>query len=497
MEQEGFHARERFPTYQYKAVECHNPTTIDVDEALTIRRVFWCIFGLKFLVQINTTSLELPLLRLVEHTVCKAYLGTNLDEIDEDICKVPAVQDKVARIMGYKSTFDSLPCLLTAMIYGSLSSRHGRKLVVMLSLTGQFMSWMWIVLLGFFANKLPVELIWLSSLLLFIGGGRSVEMSILYTSLCDAAAWNRRTSLLLFLHGCDGIAGLIGYPLGSVLMQYRLWAPFGLAGIAFALQCVFLWFMPETSPYIAARIAPPNPALTPEQDLDSEENELLHPGRIPSNKVKGLSCDQLTFETRTSDIRVFCEHPGLRIIFLMFFFKRIAFASERFAFQYASERLHKKIFQTFWMGAFVNAGTLLSNSVLLPLLTRTLNSPVKDVWVIHGSLIDLVAGVAILWRGCSLLLLGIGLFICGLGEGLEVGLQSLGSYIVGEAKLATFFSFVSILSVAGELLGGPIMAISYAVRDKDKQPLGLCYLLSAVLFGCLLIIAYRIKTSQQ
>jgi hypothetical protein len=74
----------------------------------------------------------------------------------------------------------------------------------------------------------------------------------------------------------------------------------------------------------------------------------------------------------------------------------------------------------------------------------------------------------------------LGLGICGLGEGLEVGLQSLGSSLVSEADQAAFFSVASMLGVIGELLGGPAMATIYAIRDTDHHPLGYCFLASVV-----------------
>ena len=70
--------------------------------------------------------------------------------------------------------------------------------------------------------------------------------------------------------------------------------------------------------------------------------------------------------------------------------------------------------------------------------------------------------------------------ICGFGEGLEAGLQSFGSFIVGKANYATLFTFVSMLDVVGDLLGGPIMAWAYTVRGADQLPAGYCFLLSAV-----------------
>lgn len=72
--------------------------------------------------------------------------------------------------------------------------------------------------------------------------------------------------------------------------------------------------------------------------------------------------------------------------------------------------------------------------------------------------------------------------ICGLGEGLEPGLQSLGSYIVGKPNHATLFTFVSLLDVLGDFLGGPIMAWTYTIRGSDGLSAGYCFFLAAVSF---------------
>jgi hypothetical protein len=205
--------------------------------------------------------------------------------------------------------------------------------------------------------------------------------------------------------------------------------------------------------------------------------------------------ETLAAQIQRSSLWVVFKHRGLNIIFACFFIKRIAFAGEDFVSQYVSEILHRRIFETFWLQACNHLGMLLALSVLIPFLTRHLKSPVKDLWVIYGSLINVIVGFLVLWRGRSIPILCLGMFqirllialltrkglmACGLGEGLDVGLQSLGSYIVGEAHHGTFFSLSSMLGVAGELLGGPLMAAMYAVRDKSGEPLGYCFLLSAV-----------------
>jgi hypothetical protein len=70
-------------------------------------RFFICIFTLKFLNQFCGALLEIPLLRLVEHALCRPLQNGGRDEA---ICKTPMVQDELAFLMGFKWAFDAIPC---------------------------------------------------------------------------------------------------------------------------------------------------------------------------------------------------------------------------------------------------------------------------------------------------------------------------------------------------------------------------------------------------
>jgi hypothetical protein len=81
-------------------------------EGRSLRSFFFCIFALEFCVKFAVTLLELPMIRLVELIVCRRYIGIGSRDIDEEACKIPIVQNKVAFIIGYKTTLDALPCKL-------------------------------------------------------------------------------------------------------------------------------------------------------------------------------------------------------------------------------------------------------------------------------------------------------------------------------------------------------------------------------------------------
>lgn len=79
-------------------------------------RVYVCIFLLKFCMTFYIYIFELPLVRLVERAICQTYyksLPSNPDwqDVDEAMCKLPVIQDKLAYIMGFRLTFNAIPGL--------------------------------------------------------------------------------------------------------------------------------------------------------------------------------------------------------------------------------------------------------------------------------------------------------------------------------------------------------------------------------------------------
>ena len=70
---------------------------------------------------------EVPTIKLFEQAICNRYYSTQQQaapNIDERLCKVPAIQNQLATLTGLKFTFDALPGLLTALYYGSIADRY-------------------------------------------------------------------------------------------------------------------------------------------------------------------------------------------------------------------------------------------------------------------------------------------------------------------------------------------------------------------------------------
>ena len=178
-------------------------------------------------------------------------------------------------------------------------------------------------------------------------------------------------------------------------MAYRSWTPFALAIVINIFEYVVLCATPETSPFLATKEAA-HPVRSSSQDHRSSTMEYLRETLVPQTP-------------RSSPWSVF-KHRGLNVIFACFFIKRTAFAGEDFVPQYASEILHRRIFETFWLQVSSHLGMLLTLIVVVPFLTRHMKSPLKDLWVIRGSLISIIVGFLVLWRGRSIPVFCLGMF---------------------------------------------------------------------------------------
>lgn len=90
-----------------------------------------CTFALQFCTYFAKHMVEVPTIKLFEQAICNRYysdqsihLRTNAPDIDEGLCKIPAIQNELASLTGLKFTFDALPGLLTALYYGSIADRY-------------------------------------------------------------------------------------------------------------------------------------------------------------------------------------------------------------------------------------------------------------------------------------------------------------------------------------------------------------------------------------
>lgn len=140
-------------------------------------KIVICVLCLQFLISFAKHIVEVPTIRLFEIAICNRYYHTHglisqilllTTQIDEKKCKTPQIQNDLAFLVGWRFAFDALPGLLTALIYGRLADRIGRRAVLFLSCLGLLCSLVWVVFVCYANDLLPVKLVWASSVFVLV-----------------------------------------------------------------------------------------------------------------------------------------------------------------------------------------------------------------------------------------------------------------------------------------------------------------------------------------
>jgi len=85
-------------------------------------------------------------LAILQEIVCAKYyegIAPRPLSLDDNRCKIDAVQSEVAFVNGWKDVFEMLPAIILAVPYGALADRIGRKTVFLLAIVGIAMNDVW------------------------------------------------------------------------------------------------------------------------------------------------------------------------------------------------------------------------------------------------------------------------------------------------------------------------------------------------------------------
>ncbi|KAL8911452.1 MAG: hypothetical protein Q9171_003385 [Xanthocarpia ochracea] len=469
--------------------------------------ILCCTFLLFFLISFARHIIEVPTIRLFELAACHQYysgvegaVGHDRN-IDDRICKVPDVQNELSTLTGWKFGLDAVPGVLLAIYYGSVAGKHGRKPVLLLFSTGTLLSLGWIVLICWLDGRVPIRLIWLSSLFVFIGGGHKVAKAMLFTIVSDAVDASHRTRYLSFLSSIPHITTLITPPLSAIFMRISIWLPFQAAMGALTLTYILILAMPESS-----KLNTPDNTIRntisrrPEHQHDDDDpRPLLSPA---INFITETSANPKPPKPSTwyTEIHHLLLTPGLRFTFTIFFFTPIALISKAFVYQHASESFGWEMSTTTWLRVSQAVGASLVTLFALPIL-NTLYHPQTirqaqnfDLAVLRTSLLIAATGFAILWQATANWMLVLALFVCGLSEAIQPANQGLATSFIPRELNARLFTTVAVLETVGKLAGGPLQSALFSIGRREGQgSLGVSFLASSGIFAVLLLLAVVVR----
>ncbi|KAL8959416.1 MAG: hypothetical protein Q9193_003720 [Seirophora villosa] len=467
-------------------------------------------YGVKFLISFAKHIVEVPRIRLFELAACHAYyqqqhdaVGHGFhDNLDDRLCKVPAVQNELSTLTGWQFAFDAVPGLLLAIYYGSIAGKYGRKPVLLLFSTGMLLSLAWTVLVCWLAGRVPVRLIWLSSLFILIGGGQRVAKAMLFTIVSDTVEASHRTRYMSFLSSIPHITTLITPPLSAIFMKINIWLPFEAAMGAVALTFALILAMPESSKIeapgnddgVIARRRDPEPLAEDHRPLLSTiDSGFIPPAQIPSSPKPSPWYTEIAHLLRI---------PSLRFCFTVFLVAPIALVAKAFVYQHASESFGWEMSTTTWLRVSQAIGASLVTLFALPTLNALLHryglrAQQLDLGVLRGSLLVGAAGFAVLWQAKVSWVLLLALFICGLSEAIQPTNQGLATSLITREYNARLFTTVAVLETVGKLAGGPVQSVLFSIgRKSGHGSLGINFMASSGIFGSLFVLALVVRVKR-
>ncbi|KAL9042129.1 MAG: hypothetical protein Q9180_000820 [Flavoplaca navasiana] len=465
--------------------------------------ILFCTFLLFFLISFSRHIIEVPIIRLFELAACHEYYSRfegaiNGHDRDPDgrLCNVPDVQNELSTLTGWKFGLDAIPGLLLAIYYGSVAGKYGRKPVLLLFSTGMLLSLGWIVLICWLDGRVPIRLIWLSSLFICIGGGQRVAKAMLFTIVSDAVDASHRTRYLSFLSSIPHITTLIAPPLSAIFMRISIWLPFEVAIGALTLTYLLILAMPESSKL------PPlqqDETITTSSHLSPSHQPLLSPqSASSSSSSKSIPDNPLGPSTWATEILTLLSHPSLRFTLTIFFSTRIALISKAFVYQHASESFGWEMSNTTFLRVSQALGASLVTLFALPLLSHPSPSVRQsrrfDLAVLRASLLVAAIGFAVLWQARASWMLVLALFVCGLSEAIQPATQGLATSFVPRNLNARLFTTVAVVETVGKLAGGPAMSALFKIgRTVGRGSLGVNFAASSAVFGALFLLAAVVR----
>jgi MFS family permease len=453
------------------------------------------LFFLVTTIDIASSLFEPPKTRVFEANICLRYYEKhdpskiNKDgTVDESLCKINAVQEKLATIMGWAELFEVLPGILLAVPYGALADKYGRKWIFALSLVGMLLDSAWILVICYFRN-LPLQLVWLASIFLILGGGPIVASAVGLTIVSDIIPAEKRTSIFLYLTACILVAELISPIAAAALMKNGNWLPLVLAQAILAIAVIMAAFFPET---LHSRDLP-----KPPEYQETESIELQSPHKSDGHGFKAQLVHLL------DAVRFVRRDYTLALVVFSFLANRLGPQSLNLLIRYASQRYDWTIREASYLLSIRAAANFVALILIIPLVDLVLikklrmSSEKADLIIARGSIVLITASFLIMGISATPFLLVLGLVVYTLGTGYGAAMRSVSIAVAGgqsSPDIGRLMAVIAIVEGFGAMLSGPLLntCLQWGMR-LGRAFLGLPFILSASIFVLVSVVTFMIS----
>ncbi|KAJ5114323.1 hypothetical protein NUU61_000082 [Penicillium alfredii] len=397
---------------------------------------------------------------------------------DGNPCKSEAVQGELALVLGYKDMFDMLPGLVFSLPYGVLSDHWGRRPVLYLGVVGILLADIWIRIVCFWSNVIPLRMVWLSGLWRVIGGGDQVVTSMALVMVADIFSEEERSTALFRLQSCATLAEILATPVSAYLMTFDPWAPYLIGICMVALGGIASLFLPETLEDAKAKQAQPD---APESN--ESEHDLLHQAHEFKQSTQFIWRDW-----------------NMCLMVVVLFVTVLSKQSTNVLLQYVSKRFDWSLARASLLISLRGSFTLANYLILMPALSFLaarylgLHGKWRDYRLTQGSGALSAMGFAAMSLAPAPAVLIGGLVILSLGAAFLVTARSLATSLVRPDQVGTLYSAIAIAQAAGMLVAGPLFANLFRLgMHMGSVWMGLPFLQAAAFYAAATVAIWWIR----
>ncbi|KAE9378165.1 MFS general substrate transporter [Stipitochalara longipes BDJ] len=463
------------------------------------------IFAVIFILAFGGTLMVVPSIRLYEDIVCHHYYngleGNDHrgydDTIEEGLCKVREVQQELNILFAGMHFLGAFVSLVTAVPYGLLADRIGRRPVFLLAVYGLFLANLWSLVILRFWRYLPVRLLWLNIAFTLIGGGEAVATMMFYAIGSDVTPQEKRANVFLIGGGMVLFGEILAPSISSFLMAKSPWIPLLIGQVLIGLGPALFISVPETL-HMRPR-GNESGTLTP--DDVSEQSVSINEADKPGFLSAAISQAMNSLKEVYGSLSVLHSLPIL-LLLLAFLIQPFSRQSVDLSLRYVSNRFHwdlKNVGFLLSLRALVNFLLLLA---LLPSLSYYLikrlhfSSKEKDLALARLSVVFLVIGALLIGLSPTIVGTIIGHVVFTLGTGTNALTRSLITSLVDQEHVGRLYAAIGVVEVCGSLVASPTLAALYTLGLRLQGPwVGLPFLVLALIcfvgaigiwtFGCL------------
>ena len=212
--------------------------------------IFW-VLGPFFLVACAFGGIITPKINLILELICKQYISerqlldpsftmvpVDFNNGDNDQCRIPEVQSRVAQFTLWGSLIAGLLSAITSPKLGALSDRYGRKKILVITSIGTICGEIITICAATYPESFPVDLLLLGYALDGLTGSFIVAMAIANSYATDCTPPAQRNVAFGYFHGCL----FTGIAVGPIIAGYLVEATGKIVTVFYVMLAVHTFF---------------------------------------------------------------------------------------------------------------------------------------------------------------------------------------------------------------------------------------------------------------